>query len=1246
MHRPVGGGAARCRVAAVRRRLFGGGAVLLALACGEAPRAPGEWQSEAGYRWRELPVARRGQPGFERMHSRRTGVDFHNTVSDSVLLDNRMLAQGAGVCLGDVDGDGRVDIFLARTEGPNALYRNLGDWRFEEIAAVAGVAAPDRFSSGCALADLNGNGHLDLVLLATLGPNAIFLNDGTGRFTEHGADLGLEVTGKGGTSIALADVDGNGWLDLYVANYKSFHPADVIPPQQRAPNQIVREVSPGTYRVIPEFEDDFKLVMRPDMGGLNLTMRADPDDFYRNDAGRLIRIPLPSERFLAAEGRPLDPAPESFALAVRFADLTGNGAPDLYVANDFEDPDLFWLNDGAGGFRLAPWTAQRQHSHSAMAVDVADVDGDGRPDFFVTDMLSRDTRRLKTQIPTHTSLPKPPGEIEMRLQWQRNTLFHNRGDGTFAEIGQAAGVEASGWSWGTVFMDVDLDGHPDILIATGHAWDIMDADTQERLQNRLHGIPWQRHRWEYPELALPNVAFRNRGDLTFEDAGTRWNFTQGDDISHTLAIADLDGDGALDVVVNRLGAQVLVLRNTSPAPRIAVRLVGDAPNTRAVGAKIRVLGGARPVQEREVTAGGLYMSHSDYLASFATGEADSVTIVVDWRDGRRSVIAGARPNREYEITTTTTTDQVPVDSGGAASTLFEDASADLRGHRHHENPPTDWDRQFLLPNALSQLGPGVAWFDLDRNGHEDLIIGAGQGGRLAVFRNDRGRLIPADVPGPQAPRDFTTILGVTDERGSRVLVGVSTWEATAIEELTSQPAVMSAAVRGTRLSDQLDAVVGSTESSVGPVALGDYTGNGRLDLFVGGRAIPSNYPVAATSGLFRNEGDRYVHDPVNSAMLRGLGLISAAVFADLTGNGHPDLLLAREWGSLVLLLNDGQGRFSRAPAGWGLDEWTGRWNGVTVGDLNGDGRLDIVATGWGRNLAHRASRDRPFQLVHGLFGASGEETMLLAQYDPRLRAAAPVNSYARTRVGMRDLAGRIRSFHEYADAALDSVLGSFAGQVNRLEVITTDQLLFLNRGERFEAVPLPPEAQWAPAHYAGVADFTGDGNEDLFLSQNFFPTGIGTPRYDGGRGLLLRGDGTGGLTPMSGGESGIAVYGDQRGAAFADIDGDGRLDLVVTQNGAETRLFRNRGAVPGLRVRLVGSAGNPDGVGAQIRVVYDERMGPVREVLAGSGYWSQNGAVQVMGLSGIPTDVWVRWPGGEETRVPVPAGAREVVISR
>jgi hypothetical protein len=372
-------------------------------------------------------------------------------------------------------------------------------------------------------------------------------------------------------------------------------------------------------------------------------------------------------------------------------------------------------------------------------------------------------------------------------------------------------------------------------------------------------------------------------------------------------------------------------------------------------------------------------------------------------------------------------------------------------------------------------------------------------------------------------------------------------------------------------------------------------------------------------------------------------MVSAALFADVDGNGWPDLIVAIEWGAIRLFLNDG-GRFRSVPAP-GLSGLYSRWNGLATGDLDGDGRLDIVATSWGRNTDYHASEDRPLFLYSGFFTEGGRPGVLLAQEDPRIGGVAPLTSFARLEMALPSAALRLRTFTAYADATVDQVLGSLAQGAFRLGATTMDHMMFLNRGERFEASPLPLEAQLAPAFYAGVADFNGDGKEDLFLSQNFFATEVATPRYDAGRSLLLLGDGAGRLEPVPGQRSGLQVYGEQRGAAYADYDGDGRLDLAVSQNGAPTRLFHNTGAVPGLRVRLIGPPGNPTAIGAQLRLRYGERGGPSREVQAGSGYWSQNGAVQILGRAGEATALWIRWPGGREQVVRLTPGQAEVTVN-
>ncbi|MHC4066633.1 MAG: CRTAC1 family protein, partial [Planctomycetota bacterium] len=571
-----------------------------------------------------------------------------NTASETWKLDNPNSLIGSGVALGDVDGDGLVDVYLAHLAGPNALYRNLGDWKFEEIGDAAGVAAPDRLSSGATFGDVDGDGDLDLLVTALGGPNALFLNDGTGTFSDATADAGLD-SDRGSTTAALADIDGDGDLDLYIGNYKFPNAEDVFPPAERTFDRVVRRVD-GEYHIAPRFREHYRLVEWPAFDLVARVQRADPDWLYLNDGtGRFEAVSFTSGRFLDENGTPLSREPDNFVLSARFYDVDADGDPDLYVCSDFEDPDYFWLNDGSGTFQLVPRLAQRTTSNAAMAVDFADLDRDGDIDFLEVDMLARDHRMQQMQRPSHTVLPKLGGRIDDRPQMQRNTLFVNRSDGTFAQIAEYAGIDASGWSWSTLLLDVDLDGYEDVLMGNGHEWDVQNQDADQRARNRSSRSIWRENILLYPDLKQQNMAFRNNGDLTFSDVSDVWGFNPEPDVSHGMAAGDLDGDGDLDVVVNRLGQPAVLFRNDARARRIAVRLIGTPPNTQGVGAKIRVTGGAVPMQSREVTAGGLYLSDSDDTFAFATGEADSVTIEVVWRSGMWSTVQFARPNRLYEI---------------------------------------------------------------------------------------------------------------------------------------------------------------------------------------------------------------------------------------------------------------------------------------------------------------------------------------------------------------------------------------------------------------------------------------------------------------------------------------------------------------------------------------------------------------------------------------------------------------------
>ena len=1199
--------------------------VMTGLVACRAPEA-GPWHDETGYRWRQLAPAVGRSPGFTGQSSRRTGVGFRNDVAEAKAFANRHVVQGSGVAIADVDGDGRADVYLTRTDGPNGLYRNLGHWKFENIAAVAGVELADRASTGAVFADVDGDGDQDLIVTAMAGRNSLFLNDGQGRFSDATAGSGFVPESRGSTTATLADVDGDGDLDLYVANYKAITMLDSLPPQQRAFDQLVKRIE-GRYEIIPSMRDNYRVVLREDIRAVSVVQRADPDWFYLNDGtGHFTREMLAGNpRFLGEDGRPLEREPDDFGLAARFFDANGDGAPDLYVANDFEDPDQFWINDGTGHFRLIDRTAIRQTSNSGMAVDVSDVDRDGNVDLFEVDMLANDSHRRKTQTPTHTPLPKVVGDYRERSQWQRNMLQVNRGDGTFAEVGAMAGVAASGWSWSALFLDVDLDGFEDLLIGNGHRWDLMDADVQERLKSMVSGVDWREERKLYPKLALRNVAFRNRGGLRFEQAGETWRFGTEADISHGMAAGDLDGDGDLDVVVNRLDAEALMLRNDAPAGRILVRLKGRAPNVAGVGAMIRVRGPGRVDQSKEIAAGGLYLSSSEPSAMFAA-EGDRATIEVRWGSGAVSTLPVARAGREYRI-------EEPGGRGVAGppavpiAPLFEDVSDRLR-HVEVETEFQDGARQPLLPEQLSQLGPGVSWIDLDGDGDDDLVVGAGAGGRLAAFRNTGGRF--AAIGG--FPADSFDLTQIVAGPGVGVLVGQSSYQA-----VNPASALGAAQVLRWTPGRAPEAVVPGDTTSAGPLALADIDGDGDLDLFVGGRVAPGVYPLSGNSRLWRNEGGRFVFDDGNRAVLRSIGMVSSALFSDLDADGDPDLVLAVEWGPLKVLENQG-GRFTDRTAAWHLDQLTGRWNGLATGDFDGDGRIDLVATNWGRNAPAQPDSARPLYLYYGGWSSEGGVAMSLAQYDPRIKAVAPLMTLARLTAAVPEQRGRTPTFAAYADASLEQALGDRRQRGGRWVAATFDQMVLLNRGGSFEPHPLPFEAQEAPAFGVAVADFDGNGTDDLFLAQNFSQTDIASPRLDAGRGLVLLGDGRGGFVPMSGRESGVTLPADQRGLAVADFDGDGRPDVVVGQNAAATVLFRNATGRPGLRVQWA-SGLRP----AVLRLIYRGGLGPAREVRLGGGYWSQDGA-PVLGEKTDPEGLWVRWTATDSTRVPLRPGQRTVTI--
>ena len=762
-----------------------------------------------------------------------TGVQFTNTLSTAILVGNKNLLNGSGVALGDYDGDGLCDVYLCRLDGDNALYRNLGGWQFEDVTAASGIGCPKQFSTGAVFSDVDGDRDLDLLVTAMGQPNRLFRNDGRGRFTDITTAAGIG-TRYGSNSIALADIDGDGDLDLYIINYGA---KSVL--KDGGKLDIVR--TDGQLIVCGPYSNRIKFI------GNEMFEFGEPDEFYLNDgSGHFTLLDWTDGRFKTHDGKPLVEPYRDQGLSAIFRDINGDRAPDLFIANDGFTEDHCWINDGRGRFREISPLAIRQLSYSAMGVDFADINRDGHDDFFVVEMLSRDHARRLTQQGTIPGATVGPGNFTHRPQSRRNCLYLARGDGTFAETAYFSGVAASEWSWSSVFLDVDLDGWEDILVTNVFEFDTDDLDAHKRI-NRLGNLSVAQKRktiFLFPPLDTPNVAFRNLGNLRFEEVGAAWGFDDTHD-GNGMALGDFDNDGDLDAVVNCLKGPALLYRNNAAAPRVAVRLAGSGKNTEGTGGRIRVIGalGQAP-QSQEIMSGGRYVSGDQARRTFAAQAGQSFTIEVDWRDGTRTILPDATAGRLYEIRQKDS--QAVLAKNRVRQPIFADFTARL-GHEHRATERDGFGLQPGLPRSLNRSGPALAAADIDDDGDRDLVIA---GNRLSILLND----------GSGAFTESPNSLPVS---GSGVVV-FGEGQARRLLHLSEPPTLYSVADGQLLLAKRL-----AFDGVPSCAAALDADGDDDTDLFIGGGTAVGQFPVAAPSQLFINHDGGFVGEP-----LAKVGLVS------------------------------------------------------------------------------------------------------------------------------------------------------------------------------------------------------------------------------------------------------------------------------------------------------------------------------------------------------------------------------------